>query len=311
MTTPKICMVGSSMVDLISRIPRFPGPGPGETVHGTAFHLGYGGKGSNQAVMAARLGAQVSVVVKLGRDVFGEGTAKNYREQGIDDTYVMFDDERFSGVAPITVDEETGQNAIIVIMGANFGLTPAEVRNARPAIWAADVVMCQLEIPIESSLEAFRVAKERHDPITTIMNPAPAAALPRELLQITDILVPNEVETAMLSGMSVSTVDECIAAAKALQRQGPRSVILTLGERGALVLEGDEPPHHVTAPRVQAVDTTGAGDAFVGSLAYFLAAGKPMVEAAQRAVAIASRSVLKIGTQTSFPYRDEVAELLT
>ncbi len=307
---PKICMVGSSNIDLIARTPRMPAPG--ETIVGTHFQMGYGGKGANQAVMAARLGAQVTVVTKVGRDVFGEDTLKNYRAQGIDTTYVLFDETRFSGVAPIWVDERNGQNTIIIVPGANDGLSPADARSASAAIQAADVVICQLEVPIETTLEAFRIArKDPNSRILTILNPAPAAPLPDDLLRLTDILAPNENETALLSGMTVDTIEQAAAAAQILRKRGPRTVIITLGQRGAMVLDGDQPAQHVPARVVQAVDTTGAGDAFIGSLAYFLGVKRPMRDAVERAVGIATQSVLKRGTQTSFPMREEVQQLLT
>lgn len=306
MTAPKICMVGSCMTDLVARTPRLPGAG--ETLFGTSFHVGFGGKGANQAVMAARLGAQVSVVVKLGRDSFGENTLKNFQEQGCDTTYFLWDETGLSsGVAPIWVEEATGQNSIIIVPGANSALSSADVRAAHSAIEGAQLVICQLEIPLETTLEAFRVAKAAG--VKTILNPAPAAALPDELLALTDIIVPNEVEAAMLSGLPTSTVEQAEAAAAALRGRGVGTVIITLGDRGALIMT-DERAEHVAAERVQAVDSTGAGDAFVGTLGYALAAGRSLRDAVRLACAIATRSVLKTGTQTSFPYRAEVESLL-
>ena len=305
---PKICMVGSSMIDLIARTPRMPALG--ETIVGTVFQMGYGGKGANQAVMAARLGAHVTAVAKVGRDVFGEGTLQNYRDQGIDATFVMFDENRFSGVAPIWVDEGTGQNTIIIVPGANLGLSPADVQNARDAILGASVLMCQLEISMETTLEAFRVAKQVGGKVITILNPAPAAPIPDELLKLTDILVPNETETALLTGLPIDTLEKVEAAARILLERGPGMVIVTLGERGALLIEKGKDAKHLPAPKVQAMDTTGAGDAFVGSLAYFIAGGRGIADAVERAIGIATQSVLKTGTQTSFPTREEVAHLL-
>ncbi len=303
---PKICMVGSSMVDLVARVPRLPKAG--ETLTGSEFTIGFGGKGSNQAVMAARLGAHVSVVVRLGRDVFGENTLQNYQDHKIDITHVTFDDERFSGVAPITVEDVTGQNSIIVVPGANQGLGPEEVRQAAPAIAEADVLICQLEIPLQSTLEAFRLAKQ--GTTTTILNPAPALPLPDDLLRLTDIFVPNEVEAAMMADTSISSLEEGLAVAQSFLERGPKIVVITMGERGAVVAEAGTPPQHVPVEAVHAVDTTGAGDAFVGSLAYFVASGLTLAEAVIRSCAIASRSVLKQGTQTSFPYAIEVSDLL-
>jgi len=302
--SPRICVVGSSNIDLIARVPRLPKLG--ETLIGNAFHLGYGGKGANQAVMAAKLGAQVTMVTRVGRDVFGEGTVKNYREQGIDATYVLVDDHLFSGVAPIFVDED-GRNVIVIVPGANLGLLPADVQHAREAIARAQIVICQLEVPMETTLEAFRVAKQAN--LLTILNPAPAAPLPDELLQLTDICAPNEVETEMLTGISVQTIDQAERAARALLERGPKTVILTLGERGALVVNG-EMVWHAPAVPVNAVDSTGAGDAFVGSLAVFLAEGNGLDEAVRRANAVAALSVTKVGTKTSFPNRAEVDAFL-
>lgn len=300
-------MVGSSNTDLIARVPRLPVPG--ETLHGHSFQTGFGGKGANQAVMAARLGAQVSVVTKLGRDSFGENTLKNFREQGIDTTHVLFDEQAASGVALIEVDENTGQNSIVIVPGANDALTPQDVRKAKDTIQAAQIVICQIEIPTETTLEAFRVAKAGG--VTTIFNPAPAAAFPEEILALTDILIPNEVEAGMLVGRVLEGDAQVVEAARELQRRGPQTVVITLGSRGAVVVEGENAPEWIVVEQVQAVDSTGAGDSFVGSFAYLLGAGRATVDAARRASGIATLSVLKRGTQSSFPYRDEVLALLT
>lgn len=304
---PRICMVGSSNIDLIARVPRLPAPG--ETLHGSSFSMGFGGKGANQAVMAARLGAQVSAVTKVGRDIFGQDTLKNYAAQGIDTTHVLFDETRFSGVAPIWVDEVTGQNSIVIVNGANDGLQPPDVRAAATAIQSAQILICQLEVPLETTLEAFRVAREGGRTLT-ILNPAPAKPLPDELLAFTDVIAPNETETALLTGMPVETNAQAEAAARALRARGPRTVILTLGARGALFIDGDAPPVYVAATPVSAVDTTGAGDAFVGSFAYFYGSGLPMRSAIEKACAVATKSVLKVGTQTSFPYPSEIPEIM-
>jgi ribokinase len=301
---PKICVVGSSNIDLISRVPRLPMLG--ETLTGRSFQIGYGGKGANQAVMAARLGAQVTMVTKVGRDVFGEGTLKNYREQGIDTRHVLFDETRFSGVAPIFVDDQA-QNFIVIVPGANLGLSPADVHTARDAILAADLVVCQLEVPVETTLEAFRVAKSGG--CRTVLNPAPAAPLPNELLRLTDICAPNESETELLTGLPARTAAEAEAAARVLRTRGPDVVILTLGKRGALLVVGDA-VEHVPAVSVAAVDPTGAGDAFIGSLAVYLGEGLPLRDAVLRANAVAALSVMRVGTQISFPLRADADNFL-
>lgn len=303
-TQPKICVVGSSMIDLISKVPRLPKLG--ETLVGHSFHLGYGGKGANQAVMAAKLGAQVTMVNKVGRDVFGEGTLKNYRDEGIDTTHVLFDESGFSGVAPIFVDDNA-QNFIVIVPGANLGLSPVDVQNAKQVILEADILICQLEIPIETTLEAFRIAKSGN--VRTILNPAPAAPIPEELLRLSDICAPNETETELLTGQPVGTLAEAEAAARKLLSQGPGTVILTLGERGALLV-GKDSVENLPAIKVAAVDPTGAGDAFVGSLAVFLGEGLSLRDAIRRANAVAALSVTRIGTQVSFPKRAEADDFL-
>ena len=292
-------MVGSSMIDLISRVPRLPKLG--ETLVGRSFHLGYGGKGANQAVMAAKLGAWVTMVTKLGRDVFGDGTLKNYREQGIDTTHVMFDETRFSGVAPIFVDDNA-QNFIVIVPGANTGLTPADVQASKQVILDADILISQLEIPVETTLEAFRIAKSGN--VRTILNPAPAAPISDELVQLADICVQNTTEIELITGQSVGNLAEAEAAARKLLFRGTRTVILTLGEGGALLVDKDSVELTPTV-KVDAVDPTGAGDAFIGSLAVFLGEGLPLRDAIRRANAVAALSVTRIGTQVSFPKRAE------
>jgi ribokinase len=303
-TQPKICVVGSSMIDLISKVPRLPKLG--ETLVGHSFHLGYGGKGANQAVMAAKLGAQVAMVNKVGRDVFGEGTLKNYQEQGINTTHVLFDESRFSGVAPIFVDDNA-QNFIVIVPGANLGLSPADVHHAEQVILEADILICQLEISVETTLEAFRIARRGN--VRTILNPAPAAPIPEELLELADICAPNETETELLTGMPVGTLAEAEAAARELLSRGTGKVILTLGERGALLVDKDT-VENIPAIKVAAVDPTGAGDAFIGSLAVFLGEGLPLRDAIRRANAVAALSVTRIGTQVSFPKRAEADDFL-
>ncbi len=301
---PRVSVVGACNIDLISYVPRLPALG--ETLHGTQFRMGFGGKGANQALMAAKLGADVTMITKLGRDVFGENTLKNFQRFGVATQHVHFTDEAFSGVAPIAVDPDGG-NSIIIVTGANDLLTPADVEAARSDIAASRVLVCQLEIPLAPNLAALRLA--RSEGVMTIFNPAPARPeLPAEIYRLSDIFCPNETETQLLTGMPVTTLDEAEAAARELLARGAGAVILTLGQRGSLIVTPDT-AQHVPAQAVQAVDSTGAGDAYVGSLAYFLGLDTPLLDATQRAGAIATRSVLKPGTQTSFPSRDEVQDL--
>jgi len=307
MKAPKICVVGAANLDLISYVPRLPRMG--ETLHGSRFHMGFGGKGANQAVMAAKLGARVTMITKLGRDIFGENTLKNFQSWGIDTRHVLFTEQAFSGVAPIAVDPD-GHNAIIIVTGANDLLSEQEIEAARPAIASAQILVCQLEIPLNITMAAMRIAREEKVP--TIFNPAPARPeLDAELYRLSDIFCPNESETELLTGKPVRSLEEATAAARVLLERGAGKVILTLGENGSLLVTGKE-SLHVPAIPVKALDSTGAGDAYVGSLAYFLAAGKPIAEAMRRANHIAAISVQSSGTQSSFPRAEELpAELLS
>jgi len=301
MENPKICVVGACNLDLISYVPRLPSMG--ETLHGDRFHMGFGGKGANQAVMAAKLGADLTMVTKLGQDVFGENTLKNFEALGVDTQHVHFTDQAFSGVAPIAVDPE-GHNSIIVVTGANDLLTVDEIEAARPAIAGASILVCQLEIPQKINLAALRIARE--EGVKTIFNPAPARSeIAEDFYRLSDIFCPNESETELLTGMSVKTLEEAEKAARVLVERGCTSVILTLGERGSLLVNNDT-AEHVPVEPVKALDTTGAGDAFVGSLAYYLAAGRPLADAISRANRIAAISVQSSGTQTSFPKTEDL-----
>jgi len=297
MQRPKICVVGASNIDLIVYAPRLPKLG--ETVTGSRFQTGFGGKGANQAAMAAKLGGAVTIITKLGEDLFGQDTRKNFIELSIDTTYVYTTPDSFTGVAPIWVEESSGNNAIIVASGANSLLSPEDIEGAIVALTNADIVVCQWEIPTPTVLAALRIA---HDAgVTTIFNPAPVQGeIPSDFYPYIDILCPNESETESLTGMAVSTLEEATRAAQNLLSRGWRTVILTLGERGSLLVTA-EGSQHIPAPSVRATDTTGAGDAFVGSLAFYLAEGQSLPEAMNRANRIAAISVQSPGTQSSFP----------
>ena len=249
---PRICVVGSANMDLLSKVTRIPKTG--ETLVGHYFYMGCGGKGSNQAAMAAKLGAEVTIVAKLGRDSLGQIILNNYEDLGIETSYVSWDDKNFSGVAPILVDDQ-GRNIVVVVPGANLALSPEDVRKASDAIQTADVVVGQLEIPVESTLEAFRIAKTGGVP--TILNPAPASSIPDELVRLSDIFAPNETEAHLMTEMEVDTLEQVEEAARALMARGPDAVIITLGDRGAFLLD-DEEATHFPVPEVNAVDTTGA-----------------------------------------------------
>ena len=297
---PHVCVIGAALIDLITYVPRLPMLG--ETLHGREFRTGFGGKGANQAVMAARLGANVTMVTRVGNDSFGTGMIENFRAHGIDTTHVGVDLEASSGVAPIAVAPD-GANAIVIVTAANENLTAEDVERACGAIEEADVVVCQLELPHEASAAALRIAREAAT--TTILNPAPASLdLPRSVYALVDVLCPNEPEAELLLGRPIRVGRE-LEAARELRALGSGSVVLTLGERGCAIA-AERIEQHLRAPVVSAVDTTGAGDAFVGTLAYGLACGEDLATAAQRANRAAALSVTRPGTQTSFPSSDEV-----
>ncbi len=298
---PSICVVGSINIDMNAYVPRFPAAG--ETLHGKQFTTGYGGKGANQAVMAARLGGSVTMVGRVGDDIFGRDMRNNLQQESINTGAVFTSTGVSSGVAVITVSD-AGENMIIVIAGANGEVNKADIENARPAITTADVLVCQMEIPLEANFAALRMA--RLAGVRTIFNPAPAVAdLPDTVLQLVDICSPNETELEILTGQKVRSRKDAVAAAGMLIDRGAGSVIVTLGAQGSLLVERDH-SELVPAPKVKAVDTTGAGDAFIGGLAHYLAAGRSLVDAMRRANEIAAISVQSPGTQASYP---QIAEL--
>ena len=292
--TARIVVVGSCNVDLTTFTDRFPNPG--ETMFGKGFDLGFGGKGANQAVAARRCGANVSMVARVGRDLFGQATVDNFGRLGIDATHVRIVDDVSSGVAPIFVDP-SGQNRIIVVKGANDRLRPEDVDEAAPLLASADCIVLQFEIPLETVAHTVRFARSRG--IRTIVNPAPALPVDADILRNVDYIVPNETEAHTITGLPVTTPDEAERCARALLERGARRVILTLGERGAL-LASAEAMEMVPAFRVDARDTTGAGDAFIGSFATFLVEGVGEREAVRRANLYAGLSTTAVGTQKSF-----------
>lgn len=301
----KITVIGANMIDLIAYVPRFLNSG--ETLHGLEFVMGYGGKGANQAVMAAKLGSEVVMVTKVGEDIFGSGTKENMVEQGIDTRHVLSTRDEFSGVAPIIVVPD-GQNQIVIVSGANNKLTSAEIEAARSDISESAYLVCQLEIDLKLTLKALQLAREVGTP--TILNPAPAVEfLPKEIYELTDIFCPNETETQILTGMKIDTVASAELAAKEFLARGVKTVIITLGENGCLIVDADG-AIHIPAEKVKVVDTTGAGDSFIGALAHFLATGLTVESSATRAVKVASISVGAKGTQSSFPERRDIPEAI-
>lgn len=293
--TGRIAVVGSNMVDLITYIDRMPEPG--ETLEAPSFESGCGGKGANQAVAAAKLGSAVSMVTKVGDDLFGDNTIRNFSDHGIDTRHVAKVAGKSSGVAPIFV-EESGENSILIVKGANADLLPADVDAAEETLREADLILMQLEIPLETIYHTVRRAAEWGVP--TILNPAPAT---KELsvadLKSLGFLVPNESELSLLSGMPTGTEDEILAAARSLIAKGIGTIIVTLGARGARLVTADHFAS-IEPVRVTPVDTTGAGDAFIGSFAHFLAATGDTEEALNRAARYAAYSVGRRGTQKSY-----------
>lgn len=295
-----IVVVGSTMIDMIAYVRQVPGPG--ETVVGDQFVTGFGGKGANQAMSARRFGARVFMVNTVGTDSFGDDTIANFRKQGIDADFVTRADGA-SGVAPIWVEPD-GTNRIIVIPGANHLMTEEQAVSAVNAIDNIAVVIGQLEIPQAVTAAAFETARAKG--VTTILNPAPFAPIDQRLLAVTDWLVPNEVEFAAMHPRNSAPNDVTVAELGTDAR-----VLVTLGSDGAIFVAESGDVQRVPAPQVAAIDTTGAGDCFVGAFAYALAIGADELRAVQLGVKAASLSVTRSGTQTSLPTPDEAIQLLT
>jgi ribokinase len=295
----RIAVVGSANVDLTSFTDHFPKPG--ETVFGDAFDLGFGGKGANQAVAAKYCGAKVHMVARVGDDLFGPATIKNFKSLKIGARQVKEVKGVASGVAPIFVDK-SGQNRIVVVKGANDKLTPREVDRAASTLRKADIIILQFEIPLATVYHTVRFARKHK--IRCIVNPAPAAQVDLKKLARVDYFIPNESEAATITGKPVDSVDQAKACAEYLLAQGIGRVIITLGDKGAL-LAGKDTMEVIPSYSVTVKDTTGAGDAFIGCFAVFLAEGLEEREAIARANLYAGLSTMKVGTQKSFVHRRE------
>ena len=300
----KIVVVGSSNMDLVVKSPRIPAKG--ETILGGDFIMTPGGKGANQAVAAAKLGAEVYFVAKLGDDIFGRQSLSNFQKVGIKTDYVEQTKEASSGVALITVDQ-AGDNVIVVAPGANQKLSPEDVKKAQSTIASSGAVAAQLEVPLETVEFAVRLANNAGVPF--ILDPAPAQKLSEEFLQMVDVLTPNETETEILTGIKVADEDSAQIAAKDLLQRGVKAVILTMGSKGYLLATKDV-TEFVPSVKVEAVDATAAGDAFTGSLAVGLAQGKTLQEAALFANYVAALSVTKMGAQSSMPDAGQVENFI-
>ena len=297
MSAPVVAVVGSAMMDLTAYADVLPEPG--QTLAGQLFTTGFGGKGANQAVMAALCGADVHFIGKLGDDVFGTAIAENFVKVGINSDFVEISSTP-NGVAHIWVDGN-GENRIIIIPGANHEIEISKAIEAINSIANLSVVIAQCEIKQEVTLAAFKAAKARG--CTTILNPAPFPEISAALLELCDWIIPNETEFRELHGQ-LPTSDEILKSF----RPGKNSIV-TLGSKGAVYISADGQIHHAPAPKVTAVDTTGAGDSFVGSFAFGLASGKDPIEAMKLGIAIASLSVTRKGAQSSYPNQTEIATL--
>jgi ribokinase len=291
---PRIAVVGSANIDLTTFTDQFPKAG--ETIFGQKFNLGFGGKGANQAAAARLCGADVFMVARVGSDLFGPATIENFKKLGIDASHVKQVEGLSSGVAPIFV-EPSGQNRILVVKGANDALKPADVDAAAEVLKASDCIILQFEIPLETVY--YTVAFARKHGVRCILNPAPGQAVEMSALADLDYFVPNESEAETITGVAVRNIEDAKKCAEKLVAEGIRRVIITLGANGSL-LAGRGPSEHVPPYAMKSVDSTGAGDAFIGSFAVFLAEGLPELEAVRRANLYAGLSTTGIGTQKSF-----------
>lgn len=298
-----IIVIGSCNTDMVIKTDHLPAPG--ETVLGGSFMMNPGGKGANQAVAAARLKGHVSFIAKTGNDLFGKQSVEQYRNEGVNVEYIYSDPALPSGVALIIVDVN-GENSITVASGANGSLSPEDIRKAQPAIEKADILLMQLEIPMETVEYAARTGKEQG--LKVILNPAPARALPEKLLQNLYMIIPNETEAEILSGIKVTDWESARKAADIISAKGVDTVVITMGSKGALIKEKGQ-YHEVPVPKVKPIDTTAAGDTFCGALCVALSEDKSVIDAVKFANKCASISVTRMGAQSSLPHREEIDTL--
>ena len=291
---PRIAVVGSANIDLTTFTDKFPKPG--ETMFAPRFDLGFGGKGANQAVAARLCGAEVFMVARVGNDLFGPATIENFKKLDIDPTHVKQVEGLSSGVAPIFV-EPNGQNRILVVKGANDALKPADVDAASETLKTADCIVLQFEIPLETVY--YTVGFARKHGIRCIVNPAPAQPVDLAALKDLDYFVPNETEAETITGLPVKNLDDAKKCAQQFLDGGLKRVIITLGANGSLLASRDGSQHIPPFP-VKSIDSTGAGDAFIGSFAVFLGEGLPELQAVRRANLYAGLSTTGVGTQKSF-----------
>ena len=299
-----VIVVGSINMDMFAIVAELPRTG--ETVLGDKFFSCIGGKGANQAVAIARLQCPVSLVARIGKDLFGKQMLSNLKENDIDARFVIEDSDASSGVALVNVNRN-GENTVVVVPGTNQRLSGDDVLRAESVISRAKVLVAQLEIPLETVDKALSLAKRYN--VKTILNPAPGNNLPEDLLQKVDILTPNETELERLVRLKISTKDDMKRACQKLLKTGVKTVILTIGREGVIVAD-KKGFNNYPALSVEAVDTTGAGDAFTGGLAAFLAEGLELDQAVKKAIQVAGYSVTKLGAQPSLPTRMELEEFI-
>lgn len=301
----KIVVVGSLNMDLVVRIPKIPRPG--ETLLGGVFKTFPGGKGANQAVAAARLGGHVTMIGCVGDDPFGRELRATLVGEGVETRHVLVHPDSATGVALIQVDAQ-GQNSIAVASGANFCLTSADIETAMQSIGEFDVLVMPLEIPLETVYTAAQIALRRGAKV--VLNPAPVQVLEKDMLKSVDVLLPNEHELALMTGVQLQTPDDTRRAAEKLRGLGVKNLLVTLGSQGSALYDSIGQETFIPAYPVLAVDTTAAGDCYVGALAVGLCEGKPIAAAAAFASAAAALSATREGAQPSLPHRGEVEKFL-
>lgn len=304
-----VVVIGSLSMDIVIRVPRLPGRG--ETLKGSTFDTFPGGKGNNQALAAARCGASVAMIGKVGADAYGQVLLDTLKDNGVNTNGMTKDSEQTTGIANIWVGP-SGENSIVIVPNANNSMTPEYVSAKTNLLSNAKVLLLQLEIPAETVLEAAKVARSKG--LIVILNPAPApeTGLSAELLKNVDVIVPNETEAHLLTGINPTSPELAHQCARKLLELGPKGVILTLGERGALILESSQPdkPQTVEAFKVSVVDSTAAGDAFCGALAMRMAKGDSLAEAAKYGCAAGSLACTKAGAVPSLPRLPELEKLI-
>ena len=300
MKKPKIVVIGSCNTDMVVKANRLPVPG--ETVLGESFLMCPGGKGANQSIAAARLGGDVTFIAKTGNDLFARQSIELFETEGINTNYIFSDPNHPSGVALI-YNDYFGDFCIIVAPGANQSLSPEDIEKAKNEIISSDILLMQLEVPLDTIEYAAKLASQHH--VKVILNPDPASALSYEIIKNLYVIVPNSVEAQILTGIKVHNMETAQKAANIISQKGVENVIITLGEKGAFLKEGKN-NHAIAALPVDAIDTMGAGDTFCGALSVAISEGKSLLDAVVFANAAASITVMRLGVQSATPYRREV-----